>query len=101
MKVLKWNIPTVRVQIVEVRNGIIYLVIMFTPRVTAFKISEVANVFLFSADSRKKLDTVWAIYLNTPGWSYRIFPENGMGIMGLMSIGLNCLWHFMGRSIKK
>ena len=39
VKVLKWNIPMNRAQRVDERNGIICLVIMFSPRVMVFKMS--------------------------------------------------------------
>ena len=58
--------------------GVICLVIIFTPRVMVYKMLEIANFFVFSADNSKKLVTVWAIYLSTPGISYRVLAENGM-----------------------
>ena len=58
------------------KNGVICPVIMFTSRVMAFKMSEIAN--LFSPDNSRKLVTVWAISLCTHGRSNRVLAENGM-----------------------
>ena len=75
---LEMKHATDRAQRVDEKSGNICLVIMFTPRVRVFKMSEIANLFVFSADNSKKLVTVWAIYLNTPGRSYRVPAENGV-----------------------
>ena len=69
---------TDRAQRIDEKNGNIGLVIMFTPRVRVFKMSEIANLFVFSADNSKKLVTVWEIYLSTAGRSYRVLAENGV-----------------------
>ena len=45
---------------------------MFTSRVMAFKMSEMANFIYFL------LITVWAISLCTSGRSHRVLAENGM-----------------------
>ena len=50
----KWNIPTDRAQKVDQKNGIICLVIMFTPGCMVIKMSQMAHFFAFSADDRKK-----------------------------------------------
>ena len=48
LKVLqKWNIPTNRAQRVDEKNGIICLVIVFTPRVMVIKMSKMALVLYF------------------------------------------------------
>ena len=69
---------TDRAQRIDEKNDNIGLVIMFTPRVRVFKMSEIANLFVFSADNNKKLVTVWEIYLSTAGRSYRVLAENGV-----------------------
>ena len=43
---------------------------MFTPVFIAFKMSEIANFVVFSADISKKVVTVGAIYLSTHGRYY-------------------------------
>ena len=57
----KRNIPTDRAQRIDEKNGIIFLAIMFTPRVKVIKMSKIAH-FLFY--------TVWARYLSAPERSY-------------------------------
>ena len=53
-----------RAQRVDEKNGVIYLVIMFTSRVIVIKMSKMAEIFLFSADESKKSVTVWIKYLS-------------------------------------
>ena len=60
------------------KNEVICLVIRFTSRVMVFKMSEIANFFVFSADNSKKLVTIWAIYLSAPERSHQVLSENGM-----------------------
>ena len=48
------NIPTDRTQKVDEKNGVICLVIMFTPRVMVIKMSRWL-ISVFSADDSKKL----------------------------------------------
>ena len=51
---------------------------MFTPMVTVFKRSKIANVFVFSADnSKKSFFLVWAMYLSTHG-RYQVIAETGI-----------------------
>ena len=50
---------------------------MFTSRVMAFKMSEMA-IFLFFPDNIKKLVTVWAISLSKRGRSHQFLAEDGM-----------------------
>ena len=64
MKVLKWKKPKDRAQRADEKNGVICLVIMFTSRVMAFKLSEMANFIYFLLTSFI-LVTVWAIFLRT------------------------------------
>ena len=81
----KLNIPMDRAQRVDEKNGVICLVIMFTPRVMLFKMSNIANFFVFSADNSKKLATFRAIYLRKPGRSYKVLEK----MVGLIGFGLN------------
>ena len=74
---LEWNKPKDRPQEVDGGNGAICLVIMFTSRVMAFKMSEMA-IFLFFPDNIKKLVTVWAISLSKRGRSHQFLAEDGM-----------------------
>ena len=67
LKALKWNKPKDRAQRVDEENGVICLAIMFTSRVMAFKMSEMA--IFFSPDNSKILVTSWAISLSTRGRS--------------------------------
>ena len=53
-----------RAQRVDEKNGVIYLVIMFTSRVIVITMSKMAEIFLFSADESKKSVTVWLKYLS-------------------------------------
>ena len=52
------------------KNGVICLVIMFTPIVMVFKMSEATDFLFFSGDNSKMFVTVWAIYLSTHGRHY-------------------------------
>ena len=54
LEMQKWNIPTDRTQKADEKNGVICLVIMFTPRVMVIKMSKWL-IFVFSADDSKKL----------------------------------------------
>ena len=54
----KWNISTDRVQRADEKNGIICLVIVFTPRVMIIEMSEMAYFFVFSSDDSKKPVTI-------------------------------------------
>ena len=67
LKALKWNKPKDRAQRVDEENGVICLAILFTSRVMAFKMSEMA--IFFSPDNSKILVTIWAISLSTRGRS--------------------------------
>ena len=58
----KWNIPTVRAQGVDEKNGVIFLGIMFTLGVMVIKMSKMAYFLYFLL--WQKL-TVWAKYLST------------------------------------
>ena len=46
----------------EEKNWVIYVVIMFTPRVMVIKMPKMAEFFVFSADQSKKVVTVWRKY---------------------------------------
>ena len=45
LEIQKWNIPTDRAQRFDEKNGVIRLVIMFTPKVMVFKTSKIAGFF--------------------------------------------------------
>ena len=49
----KWNIPTDRVQRADKKNGVICLVIMFTPGTGIIKVSKMAQFFVFFPDNSK------------------------------------------------
>ena len=53
------------------------LVIMFTPITMIFKITEIADFFVFSADNSKTFVTVGEIYLSTQR-RYWVIAEDGM-----------------------
>ena len=59
LEMLKWNISTDRAQIVDEKNGFIFLGIMFIPRVINKNIKN-DWFFVFSSDDSKQLVTVWA-----------------------------------------
>ena len=65
MKVLKykWNKPTDRAERVDEKNGLVCLVIMFTPGVMVIKMSKIAQFMYFLLMTVKKV-TVWAKYLS-------------------------------------
>ena len=65
-----WNIATDRAQRVGGKNGVICIVIMFTPRVMVIEMPKLANFLYFSADASKKLATVWTKYLCASETSY-------------------------------
>ena len=80
LEMQKWNMRTDRAQRVDEKNGVIYLVAMFAPRVKVIKISHIAHFlyflvmtgkklsivlfffFSFSNDDNKKLVRVWPKY---------------------------------------
>ena len=47
LEMQKWNIPTDRAQRVDGKNGVICLVIMFTPQVMVIKMSKMAHFLYF------------------------------------------------------
>ena len=59
------------------KNGVICLVIMVISRVMIIKMSRMA-IFLFSADDRKELVTVWEKALNTTERFFLFLLENSM-----------------------
>ena len=58
----EWNIPMDQAQREEEKNWVIYVVIMFTPRVMVIKMPKMAEFFVFSVDQSKKVVTVWRKY---------------------------------------
>ena len=70
LEMQKSNIRTDRAQRVDEKNGVIFLVITFAPRVMGIKMSRMAHFLCFSADDSKKLVTVWAEYFSAPERSY-------------------------------
>ena len=60
LEMKKWNITTSRAQRVDEKNGVICLVIMFTPTVIVIKLSKMVNFFIFFANVNKKLVIIWA-----------------------------------------
>ena len=60
LEMKKWNITTSRAQRVDEKNGVICLVIMFTPAVIVIKLSKMVNFFIFFANVNKKLVIIWA-----------------------------------------
>ena len=82
LQMQRQNIPTDRVWSLDEKNGIICLVIMFTFRVMANKMSK---NFVFSANDRKKLVTVWVKYVSVSERCYWVLSENGI---------VNRLWSY-------
>ena len=60
LEIQKWNIPMDRAQERDKKNGIICIVILFTPNFLVMNTSKMALFFLFSTDDSQKLVTVWA-----------------------------------------
>ena len=69
LKMQKWNIADFAQRAFK-KNEVIFLVIMFTPRVTVIKMSKNGLFLVFSADDSKKLVTVGTKYLSAPERSY-------------------------------
>ena len=67
----------------EWKDGVIYLVVMFTPQVMVIKMSKIAHFLVFSADASKKSVTVWTKYLRTCERSYLALSENAMDCLVL------------------
>ena len=75
-----------RTQRVEQKSGVICLVIMFTPRATNIKMSQMAHFFfVFSANGSKKYARIWTKYLSAPKRTYCVLSGNDM---------LNALWRY-------
>ena len=60
LEMQKWNIPTDIIQRVDEKDGVICLVIIFTPRVIV--IVRNSLYLVFSADDSKKLDSLRKIF---------------------------------------
>ena len=75
-KMQKSNIPMDRPWRVDDKNGVIYLVIMFTPGVMIIKMSKNGSFFVFSADYSPKSVTVWGKQLSSSERSYLALFEN-------------------------
>ena len=65
------------------KDGVICLVMMFTPQVMVIKMSKVAHFFVFSADASKKSVTVWAKHLRASERPYLALSENAMDCLVL------------------
>ena len=65
------------------KDGVICLVMVFTPQVMVIKMSKIAHFFVFSADASKKSVTVWTKYLRTSERSYLALSENAMDCLVL------------------
>ena len=74
----KWNIPTGRVQRVDEENGVICLVIMFTPRAMVIKMSKMLIFLYFLLMLAKKSVTVWTKDLHASERSYLALSENAI-----------------------
>ena len=61
LEMQKRNIAIDRAQTIDEKNGVICLVVMYTPRVMVIKMSKMTH-FLFSVDDNKKSVTVCAKY---------------------------------------
>ena len=70
LEIQKLDMPTDRPQRVDTKSEIICLVMMFSSTVMVFKMKKHGSFFVFSADSSKKLVTVWVRYLIAPEISY-------------------------------
>ena len=67
----KWNIPTDRAGTAEEKNGVIFLVIMFTPRIMVIKKFKMAPFLYFLLTTAKKVSfgkthkRTWKIFLSS------------------------------------
>ena len=77
LEIEKWNIPTDRAQRVDGKNGVICLVIMFTPWDMVIKKSKMTH-FLYFLPMPAKTQSVWTKYLRAPEKSYLAFSESAM-----------------------
>ena len=97
LKVLKWNKPKDRVQRVDERNGVICQIIMFTSRVMAFKMSEMANFIYFLLITTK----IWSQFGQYLCVHVEDLIEFWKKMVCLIDFGRNCSWDIVGRNIKK
>ena len=58
LEMQKWSIRTDRAQMAEEKNGVIFLFIMFTPRVMVIKMSK-TTFFAFLANESKNQSQFW------------------------------------------
>ena len=63
LEMQRWNIQTDVAQRIDEKNWVIFLFIIFTPRLMVIKMSKKA-IFVLSADDSKKMVTVSAKYLS-------------------------------------
>ena len=81
----------------RLKNGVICLVIMSTPKITVIVMSKMADFFLFSADDTETFVTVCTKYLSAPDRFYLVLSECSFKIR---------LWSYLfsnveGTNIKK
>ena len=79
------------------KNGVICLVVKFTPRVMVIKIKKMAHFLYFSADDSKKVVTVLAKDLSALERYHQVFSKTCM----VNSLWSYCLPDIGGRNIKK
>ena len=73
----KWNIPTDETQRVNEKNGVICLVIMFTPKVMVIKMSDMAHFSYFLLMRIKnQSQSGQNIEMHLPERSYWVLSEN-------------------------
>ena len=85
----KWNILKDKAQKVDGKNGVICLVIMFTPSVTNIKNVKNGSFFVFFADKVK----VWEKYFTTTQKSYCVLVQKMVCLIGFGVVD--------GRNIRK
>ena len=69
--------PTGRAQRVGEKNGVLYLFIIFSPRVMVIKMSKLTRLLYFPMTTAK-LVSVWANYLRSSERSYLALLENAI-----------------------
>ena len=82
----KWMLQTVRVEIVDERNGVICLVSMYPYWVIVLKLSKKVHFLQFCVDLSKTPKSVKAIYIYSSERSHYTLSENDM-VHGYLSHG--------------
>ena len=78
VQIQKWLLQTDKVEKVDEKNGIIYLVSMFPSWVGVIKLSKKVHFLQFWAEISKKSKSIKAIYIHASGRSRYALSKNGI-----------------------